>query len=227
MSAPDRVFTGRVGWLVGGLVAVSYLIAVWGLSQIPAGEQIPIHWNAAGVADGFGSRWWLLASPLIFTGVVGLVALIARIEPRREHMVASLEPLRTLLVVMAGFGVLITLATTLAAVGRAIDVGAWVSVGVGALIAVIGNLLGKIRSTYTFGVRTPWTLASERSWQRTHRMTGFIWVVVGLATVVLGLVGMPETAIWVLLGGLLGSLVFALWYSYVVWRDDPDKRDGP
>jgi membrane associated rhomboid family serine protease len=51
-----------------------------------------------------------------------------------------------------------------------------------------------------------------------------MWVVVGLATAALGLAGLPEVSIWVLVGGLGISLVVAFWYSYVVWRDDPDKE---
>lgn len=220
----DRLLTGRIGWVVWGLVAASVIVAIWGIAQVPAGELVPIHWNAAGEADGFGSRWWMLLGPAIGVLVVGLFAFILRAEPRREHMAASVGPLRTLLVALSGFTLLLTLATTLSGIGRPVDVGSWMAVAVGGLIAVIGNILGKIRSTYTFGIRTPWTLASELSWQRTHRMTGFIWVVVGAATAVLGLFGLPEAAISVLLGGLLASLVFAFAYSYVVWRDDPAKE---
>lgn len=219
-----RLLTGVSVWIVWGFVIASFAVAVWGIAQVPAGEQVPIHWNAAGEADAFGSRWWMLLGPAIGLLVVGLFSFILRAEPRREHMAASIGPLRTLLVAMAGFTFLLTLATTLSGTGRPVDVGTWITVGVGILIAVIGNLLGKIRSTYTFGVRTPWTLASELSWQRTHRATGFMWVVIGIATALLGLFGLPETATWVLLGGLLGSVAFAFWYSYVVWRDDPHKE---
>ena len=219
-----RLMTTPIAWIVWGLVGVSFAVAIWGITQVPAGEQVPIHWNAAGEADGFGSRWWMLLAPAIGVFIVGLFAFILRAEPRREHMTASVGPLRTLLVTLAGFTLMLSLATTLSAVGRPIDVGAWISVAVGVMIAVIGNMLGKIRSTYTFGVRTPWTLASELSWQKTHRLVGFTWVVVGVATALLGLFGLPEAATWVLLGGLLGSVAFAFIYSYLVWRDDPDKE---
>ncbi len=219
-----RLLTGPVTWVVWGLVGLSFVVAAWGIAQVPAGEQVPIHWNAAGEADGFGSRWWMLLAPAIGVLLVGLFTFIVRAEPRQAHMAASIGPLRTLLVTLAGFTFMLTLATTLSGTGRPVDVGAWISVAVGVLIAVIGNMLGKIRSTYTFGVRTPWTLASERSWQRTHRATGFIWVVVGLATATLGLFGLPEVATIVLLVGLLLSVAFAFVYSYRVWRDDPDKE---
>ncbi len=224
MSTREPFLTGATRWVLLAITAASALVAAWGIAQVPAGHPIPIHWNAAGEADGFGSRWWLLTGPGMVVLTTGLAVLVARVEPRQANIAASYGPLRTFAVVMAGFGFLLTLAMTLSAVGNPIDVGAWISVAVGLLIAAIGTLLGRIRSNYMFGVRTPWTLASDLSWQRTHRIVGLMWVVVGLATAALGLAGLPEASIGVLLGGLLVSVVVAFWYSYVVWRDDPDKE---
>ncbi len=221
----QRVVTGPTAWISWGLVAAGFLVAAWGITRVPAGEQIPMHWNAAGEVDGYGSRWTLLLTPAIGVFVVGLVSLVAKIEPRRKNMEASMVPLRTLMVSMAAFMFLLTVLITMTGLGRDVDVGSWITVGVGLLIAVIGNMLGKIRSTYTFGVRTPWTLASDLSWMKTHRVMGFSWVVIGVATALLGLFGLSEAAIWVLLGGLIGSVVLGTVYSYFVWRDDPDKRD--
>lgn len=224
MATREPFLTPTIRWVLVAIAAASALVAAWGIAQVPAGQPIPIHWNAAGEADGFGSRWWLLTGPGMVALTTGLTLLVARVEPRQANIVASYGPLRTFAVVMAAFGFLLTLAMTLAATGRVIDVGSWISVAVGLLIAAIGTLLGRIRSNYMFGVRTPWTLASDRSWERTHRLIGLTWVVIGLATAALGLAGLPETSIWVLLGGILLSVVVALWYSYVVWRDDPDKE---
>jgi uncharacterized membrane protein len=224
MSGREPFLTPTTRWVLLAIAAASALVAAWAIAQVPAGEAIPIHWNAAGEADGFGSRWWLLIGPGMVVLTVGLAVLIARVEPRQANITASYGPLRTFAVVMAGFGLLLTLAMALSAIGNPIEVGAWISVAVGLLIAAIGTLLGRIRSNYTFGVRTPWTLASDRSWQRTHRIIGLMWVVIGLATAALGLAGLPEASIWVLVGGIMLSLVVAFWYSYVVWRDDPDKE---
>ena len=221
----QRVVTGPTAWISWGLVAASFLVAFWGVAQVPAGEQIPMHWNAAGEVDGWGSRWTLLLTPASGVFVVGLVSVVAKVEPRRKNMAASMGPLRILMVSMAGFMFLLTVLVTMSGMGREVDVSSWMTVGVGLLIVVIGNMLGKIRSTYTFGVRTPWTLASDLSWQKTHRVMGFSWVVIGAATAALGLFGLSEVAIWVLLGGLLGSVVLGTVYSYFVWRDDPDKRE--
>ena len=48
------------------------------------------------------------------------------------------------------------------------------------LIIVVGNYLGKTRSMFLAGVRTPWTLTSEYSWQRTHSLAGKLFIAAGV-----------------------------------------------
>ncbi len=59
------------------------------------------------------------------------------------------------------------------------QVGGIVVAAVCLLLIVIGNYLGKTRSMFLGGVRTPWTLSSEYSWQRTHSLAGKLFVLSG------------------------------------------------
>lgn len=38
----------------------------------------------------------------------------------------------------------------------------------------------KFKHNYTMGIKTPWTLANEEVWNKTHRMAGPIWTVGGI-----------------------------------------------
>ena len=111
----------------------------------------------------------------------------------------------------------------LAAVGSPLDVNLVLSVATGLLFIVIGNVLGKVRSNFMFGVRTPWTLSSDLSWNKTHRLVGRLFVLLGLATIVVGVVGGTTAFVVVLLGGIGVVLVVAFVYSYQVWKSDPAK----
>ena len=124
------------------------------------------------------------------------------------------------------FFVGLTVVVTETALGREVDISQLMLVGMGALFIVIGNLMGKIRSTFTFGVRTPWTLTSERSWVATHRLTGWLWVGIGLVAIALGLLGLGEAGFWAFMIGVIGSLVVILPYSWWVWKRDPDKKES-
>src|SRR5690606_37566813 len=74
-------------------------------------------------------------------------------------------------------------------------------------------------------VRTPWTLSSERSWAKTHRLAGWIFVAFGVLMVVAGF--MPSSGRWVF-GGLVvfipALLLVVFGYSYRIWKNDPEKQ---
>jgi len=93
---------------------------------------------------------------------------------------------------------------------------------IGALFVVLGNLLPRFRSNFFIGIRTPWTLSSESVWARTHRVGGYLMVLIGLLLFVAGLVG---SARWLLVavGGSSTLVIVVLVYSYVLWRAERDR----
>lgn len=115
-------------------------------------------------------------------------------------------------------------ALALTAVGRPIDVARIVPVGLGVLFLVVGNYLGKLRSNFTAGIRTPWTLSSELSWNKTHRAAGRLFVGLGLLLLLCGLTGSTGATWAVALGGTFAGVAFLFVYSYLVWRRDPEKQ---
>ena len=58
-----------------------------------------------------------------------------------------------------------------------IDLGRTLFAGLFLALALIGNVLGKVRRNFYIGVRVPWTLASDRVWNDTHRVAA--WTMVG------------------------------------------------
>ncbi|HOF86457.1 MAG TPA: SdpI family protein, partial [Treponemataceae bacterium] len=52
---------------------------------------------------------------------------------------------------------------------------------VGAVFLVSGNYMSKFRHNYFCGIRTPWTLASESVWRKTHRRGAVVFIVMGFS----------------------------------------------
>ena len=102
------------------------------------------------------------------------------------------------------------------------DIGTVLPLISGALFVVLGNLLGKVRPNWFFGIRTPWALSSAESWSRTHRLGGWLFLALGLLTMASAL-AVPRWSIAVMMALLLAATVGLAAYSYVVWRRDPDK----
>ena len=206
------------------LIAFMAALSLWAWPQIPAGRQIAIHWDAAGNPNGYASKEWaLLLLPILALGIALLLAVIPQLEPRRLNLAQSAKAYLTGwiggLVVLAGAHLLIVLA----AVGRPADIVTIASLLVGGLLIAVGNYLGKARSNFFFGIRTPWTLSSDLSWDKTNRLGGRVFVAVGAAMILAGLTR-SGAVFGVVLGILLALIVMVTIYSYFVWRDDPLKH---
>lgn len=200
-------------------------ISAWAWGRVPDNAQVPIHWGIDGQPNGYAPKWvGFLFTPALGVVLGGVFLVIPRIDPRREHLIAST---RAWVAITGSAMVLLLLvhAAVIAAVlGASFDMGRVVAIAVGGLFAVIGNFLGKTRSNWFMGIRTPWTLSSERSWTKTHRLGGRLFLAVGLLSIVLGLLTSDQVVFVALLPGILVAALVPIVYSYFVWRDDPDKR---
>lgn len=212
--------------IVGSAAVIGMLIlSAWAWPQIPDDAQVPIHWGIDGTPDGYGPKWvGLLGIPILTALVVALLLVIPRFEPRRANLERSATAYVAVGIAITLFVTALHVAAVLAALGEDVNLGMVASIGIGLAFVVMGNYLGKTRSNWFFGIRTPWTLSSDRSWTRTHRLGGIAFMAVGLLVIVTALVAGPSVAIWVLLGGMAASIVGLLPYSYLVWRSDPDRQ---
>lgn len=204
-------------WLLLGA-----MFALGALTWPGAPEKIPVHWNMAGEVDRYGGRFeGLFAVPLIGLGIYFLLLFVPYIDPGRtnyESFRRSYDVIRlaTLLVLGAVYA-----SMNAALRGMPLGPPLVVPLTVGALFVVIGNLMGKVRPNWFVGIRTPWTLSSPRSWSRTHRLGGWVFILGGL--ILMGAALVPWLAIPALVVIVGGSLALVV-YSYAAWKGDPDKQ---
>lgn len=200
-------------FLKSGLLVLAAIVAFL-VSYPHLAEQVPMHWNIHGAVDGYGPRYvLLLLGPGLMLGEMALFALLPRLSSKRYEM-DSFQPtylhLMLLVVSISGYFFAVVL---WAALTGSVDIHRAILGGVSVLTVLIGNVLGKVRRNFFIGVRTPWTLASERVWYATHRMAGKLVAVTGLICLILALLG---TAVWIwiaVLGtGLLTPVAYSLFH---------------
>ncbi|MEN7342319.1 MAG: SdpI family protein [Pseudomonadota bacterium] len=191
--------------------AIASAIAYPGLA-----EQVPSHWNAAGEVDGYSSRLTAaLMGPVGALGMMLLMWVIPVISPKgfRTGEFAPVVHIFQVAMVafMAGIGGLILLA------GHGVDVSMnyVIPLAVGALFIVLGNYMGRLRKNFFIGIRTPWTLASDEVWARTHRLGGYLFVIAGIGMMLSAFVGMHILTITTL--ALVAGLLPVV-YSFVLYR---------
>ena len=212
--------------LVAGsaIIGVMLLAAAWAWLKLPAGAQVPIYFDASGQANGYASEGWgLLLTPLIGIALLALLYYIPLAEPRGTNLAKSASAYNTVCIsVMALLGV-VQLLIVAVALGWQINASSAIIALVGLMFILIGRALPRVKSNFIFGIRTPWTLTSERSWTVTHRVGGWVFMIAGavLATAAFLL---PEQAIvWVLIAVIAPVAVIPSLVSYLVWRKDPQR----
>ena len=199
------------------LVFLTAAMSAAAFSHLPA--LAPIHWNWRGEADGFGSRWTLaMAFPMTAAFLVALLLALPMLSPIRDTSDRSRLAYGRCAVVGV-VGVVLMHATILGrALGWAIDVPSALLMIVGAILAGIGNEMENVRRNQWIGIRTPWTLASEDVWERTHRVGRWLMVAWGVAIALAGLVLPNWAAIVIVIAGAIGLAVWSMVYSYALSR---------
>jgi len=200
--------------------------------SLPELDQYPIHWNAKGEADGFADRNGVLVNLLIIpTSQIFMTVLffiLPKIEPLRKNLEDSRAAYNWVCIGLMAFltltGIMIIMMyrggdseTQTAAMLLA------TSLGMSLLFIGIGNILGKVRQNFMLGIRTPWTLTSEMSWEKTHRLGGKLFVLVGIIGLLLSIFNPLKAIIGVTII-LLIVVVICFIYSYKIWKGDPNKR---
>jgi immunity protein, SdpI family len=87
--------------------------------------------------------------------------------------------------------------------------------GVCLLIALLGNVMGKVRRNFFVGVRTPWTIANERVWNATHRFAAKTFFAGGLAGLLAVLLRAP---FWLPIAAILVAALVPAIYSLVFYK---------
>jgi len=213
----------RNRWTAPLLIAAMWAFALAAYPRLPA--RVPIHWNLRGEVDGWGGRGAAFLFPAIALGIAGMMAVLPRIDPRKANWEKFADETRVIVSMLVLFMAWIEAVTLGAGLGWNVDVGRATLVGVGALFAVMGNYLPRIRSNWFLGIRTPWTLASDRVWRETHRLAGRTFVAGGAAMVIAGFVSSPAATEVALAAVGIAALVPVV-YSYLAWRREAAGRAG-
>jgi uncharacterized membrane protein len=79
-----------------------------------------------------------------------------------------------------------------------------------------GRLIGKANPNYTIGIRTPWTLASDEVWKRTHILGEKIFKVAAVVALV-GMIDRVNAFWWIIVPTMMASLGM-IGYSAVIYH---------
>jgi uncharacterized membrane protein len=193
-------------------IAVGTVAATLGAyGRLPA--HVAVHWNGAGRADGFLPKaQGVVLLPFLMLAVLTIGEAITRrraSSPRSSETGVLVGWLVTCMVGIFAAAQVVVLSGALAWAPGPTTV---LPLGMGALLVTHGNRLGKLPRNPTVGIRTPWTLADDEVWLRTHRVGARATVAAGFVLAACAFADVPAYAVvLVVLGLAAGLIVYSYW----------------
>lgn len=210
----------RWWWVGAALTAVCLGVSlyVWQFEYDRLPEQIPVHWDVNFEPDYFVARedalLYFLLPPAGMAVFLGLWLALPWLSPRRfkvDRFRRVYEYIMALIVALFAYLHLVLLWGYVEGVspGRLIVAGFFL------MFALLGNVMGQVQRNLWVGVRTPWTLASEAVWVRTHRVAAWLYVPLGVAGFIAVLAGAPLGVLFVV---FLVVVLLPVVYSLVLYK---------
>ena len=201
------------------LIGVLALMIVFSAVLYPfLPEQVPVHWSIQGVPDSFAHKSIaVLLLPMLTLGIMLLSRLMMSLTAFREKYGEAHDThsfIMNAIVLFFAFTHVVMLLLSLSPQSGMLRL---FIVGVGILLAALGNVMGRLRPNPMFGFRFPWTLNDEVVWRRTHRVGGRWLFVSGLVIALAAWVLPLETTFLLVVVLILGGSLALAYMSRQLW----------
>lgn len=204
-------------WALVLLIIFLFILGLVLYPRLP--EKVPSHWNFKGEVDRYSSRFWgAFGIPIMIALMYLGLLYIPYIDPKRENYLkfeGTYRIIRIFIVVIFASLQIVLLTVTLS--GRNYLVSKLVPGLIGIMLIIIGNYLPRIKYNWFVGIRTPWTLSNEEVWKRTHRVSGYLFVIGGIL-MFLAVFLSPPVNITIGLGGVISVSLLSIVYSYYLFK---------
>jgi len=198
------------------IVALAFAMGVFYYPQLPV--NISSHWGASGEVNGYMTKFWgIFLIPLIMLAMLVLYFLIPLIDPLKNNIHDFRKYYNGFWILFELFFLYIFSLTIIYNLGYFFNFTAAMLPALAILFFCIGSFLKKIKRNYFVGIRTPWTLANDKVWDKTHKLGGILFQIVGALTL-LGLFTRGDSIIFLIVIPAIGTAIITFIYSYIEFK---------
>ena len=208
-------------------------------------DQVPMHYDAAGNIDRWGSKYENLIFPVLILAVSLFWTLFIRYYEKKALKaidekesagarsnakvlgIASLCMV-AMFTVMQGF--ILYGAYNEAVSGAAtwsIDIGKVSVILMGIIFIILGNFMTKTRINSTVGVRVSWSMYNDNTWRKSNRFGAYAIMIAGVVTIIMAvLLKNSFGAAMAAVGAVLLASVVTLVYARKVYLREIEAEKG-
>lgn len=203
--------------LIYFLVGLSFLLGIYFYPIFP--QKVASHWNAFGQVDGYMPKFWgLFLMPFISLIMAILFNYLPKIDPHKNNISKFKKYYHSFILLIVGFLFYIYLLTLAWNLGYKFSLINFIIPAFSVLFYYCGILLDKAKQNWFIGIKTPWTMSSERVWNNTHKLGAKLYK----ASALISLLGLafPIIAIWLVIIPVIFSSIFLFIYSYLDYQKE-------
>lgn len=146
-------------------------------------ETMATHWGANNEANGWSSREFVVfGMPVILMALHLLAVGATMVDPKKRNIGNRMYGILLWIVPVISWFTMMTI--YLSALGSKINIGLVANILVGAVFIIVGNYLPKNKQNYSVGIKLPWTLDDEENWNKTNRLSGYLFIICGFVFIV-------------------------------------------
>ena len=197
------------------IVIAAFLISIYFYPMLP--EKVPTHWNFKGEIDGYsGKLSGSLIMPITNLIMYILFIFLPALDPKKNNYKLFESTYIYFRYLFHIFFFAMHIMIIAASLGYIVNTTRLVFFGISLLFMLMGNVMGRVKHNYFVGIKTPWTLASEEVWKKTHRLAALLWTAGGLIGIILSLLNINLGLLFVII--LILPSIIPLVYSYIIYK---------
>lgn len=180
------------------------------------------HWNTVGEPDGYTYKLWgVLLIPIISLFMLMLFLIIPKIDPLKDNIEKFRRFFDGMILAILLFLAFVHTLMIFWNIGFMFDMNTIMPPVLGIFIFYMGVVMQKAKRNWFVGIRTPWTLSSDRVWDKTHKLGGLLFKISGIIAVLS--LFFPQYSFWMVIAPLIGSSIFLVVYSYFLFKKEANN----
>jgi uncharacterized membrane protein len=197
------------------LILLSFVVAIYFYPIFPS--QVATHWGIDGQANDYASKAFaLFFMPILSVILFFLFINLPKIDPYKKNFDQFKNYFQNFINLIFAFFFYIYLVTIVWNLGFRFNMIQVLSPSLAILFYYAGVLTSHAKRNWFVGIRTPWTMSSEKVWTKTHKIGGKLFKLTGIITLLS--LFFPNLSIFFILIPIIFTTIFVFAYSYFEYQ---------
>lgn len=208
--------------IILAVIVLSFAAGAYFYPSMP--ELMASHWGGNGNVNGYMSKFWaLFLMPLMALAIFLLFLGLPKIDPLKANYAKFQKYYDGFLATFVAFMAYIYSLTILFNKGIEFNMTAALIPAMAILFYAVGMVLENTKQNWFIGIRTPWTLSSEKVWDKTNKLGAKFFKIFALLSLVLILFG--DAGLMILVAIIIIPSFYLILYSYLEFRNETHENN--